>query len=211
MVEEANRFARRLDSTARYVDSLLEQGQVQPDRLVRAARFDPVVEYVENLKRATANLDRGQLSRVNEVVAGFDEFTLHDEAHRTQSHPGRFLALSGSRSRKSNLFEEYLRRAHRHPAVARKQGGRRQWFEVWLRHALLLASHGFESRRFKAIVDTASPPKRHCVAAWPPRRSTVLRHRFRERLLNVIVPHGPTPVLLLNRPTPGGGLPALSG
>ena len=190
-VEEARSEARRwaLRFSDRY-DRFTEESRARYEDRVRYAqhlRSQRLNNSVASFERATANLERHQLNRLNRVVEDYDLARNYEAL----SLWGRFLTFISIR-RWNTPFEEHLRRAHEHPAVTRKDGGVRSWYEEWLSYALLVIEHGLAPDRFAAIVRTKSSLKRRRGAIRPPRYCQLVHHRFRERLLHVVEPHGPT-------------------
>jgi hypothetical protein len=172
---------RLLDSSRKTYEQIATSGHAR-----YLKRLD---EQMTSFERATANLDRHQLSRVNAVLAGFDP--PDDQARPPRTLWALFLNLFTTR-RRVDPFEEYLRRAHEHPAVARKAGGVRSWFASWRSCALEMLAAGLSSVGLEAIVRATSPPPAARRIAGSPSPDPVIQHSFRERLLHVIEPHGPT-------------------
>jgi hypothetical protein len=215
--EAAQRFARRIDTVTARLDratrSSFAQGIDGPlvryqETVNRAFRDNQ--DSFERFQQATANLDRHQFNRVNRVLDGWQSQGPIQGAEATCSPLGAFVAQVCRRRRGPDPFELYLRRAHEHPAVARRRGGRRLWFAEWCRAALLAVADGASFLRLRAAPRGVSPPRRR-PAPPRPQRAAAIRHRFEQRLRHTIHTHGPTPGLLPSCPIHGGRPPAPTG
>jgi hypothetical protein len=192
---EARRFDLRLEEANKRIDRWVEEQRASYERAMERweagfARYQKRIDdQVRDFERATADLDRYQLNRVNRVVSDFDAG--HETTPKSLSLWGLFLAVIAGR-RRTDPFEEYLRRAHEHPAIARRNGGTRSWFREWRKYALLVLEAGLAPRRFVEVMRSTSPPRRRPGRLRASRPGSVVPHDFRERLLHVIEPHGPT-------------------
>jgi hypothetical protein len=214
----AQRVVRQIESVAGRIDRSAESPLARMNRFIDG----PLTQYsetvarvrrqnqtsLERYKRATAGLDRHQFNRASRVLDAWQPQAAAARAPRSafeRRFPGIF------RRRQPDAFELYLRRAHEHPAVARRGGGKRRWFEEWRRIALLAVADGYDFGRLRAAAHGVSPPRRRRdVLPRPQQRKAGLR-RFEERLRHSIYPNGPTPGPLSRCPIQGGGLPVSTG
>jgi hypothetical protein len=218
-VEVVQRIAKQVDTVTARLDRAthshfahVEQGINGPP-----ARYQETVNRAfrnsqtsfERFQQATAALDRHQLNRVSRVLDGWQSQRPIQRTQTTRSPLGLFVAQFKRRCQ-LDPFELYLRRAHEHPAVARRRGGTRLWFAEWRRAALLAVADGASFLRLRAASRGASPPRRR-RASPRPRRGAAIRHRFEQRLRHTIYTHGPTSEPLPNCPIHGGGPPAPIG
>ncbi len=188
-----------------YIAGPLSRYEETVDRVLRQQQTS-----FDSFQRATASLDRHQFNRVNQVLDGWQSPIAPNPALVGTSPLKRFVAWV-NRRRRPDSFQLYLRRAHEHPAIARGRGGRRLWFEVWRRAALLALADGISFNRLRTAA-SGLPPPRPRLALPRPRRQSTIRHRFQMRLHHTIVPHGPTPGSLPSHVLfKGGGLLAPIG
>lgn len=210
-VNSAQRVARQINAVTERIDRATRSPLARFDQflngpLVRCQETsDRVLRLnqtsLQRFQQTTEALDRHQSTRVTRILEGWQAPPIQPRASRTPLE--RFVAWI-NRRRRLDSFELYLRRAHEHPAVARRGGGRRLWFEEWRRAALLAIANGFSLRELYAAARGASAPRRRRHSSPRPLQQTTIRP-FEERLRHSIFTHGPTPGLLPSRRVHGDG------
>ncbi|MFL5898942.1 MAG: hypothetical protein ACJ76D_10875 [Solirubrobacterales bacterium] len=158
---------------------------------------------LRRFQRITKDLDRHQYTRVTRILEGWSGPAPAPQPSGDLSPLEWFIAWV-NRRRRPSAFELYLRRAHEHPAVARRDGGRRLWFEEWRRAVLLAMADGVGLEDLRAAAHAISPPHRRRGGSPPPRQQTAGRC-FQERLRHAIFTHGPTRGPRPSRPVEGDG------
>jgi hypothetical protein len=217
-VEAGRRVMRQVESVTERIDRSAQSPLDRMNRFIDGplARYTQTVARarrqnqasLESYRRATAALDRHQLNRAVRVL---EDWQAQAAAARAPRSTLERLFPSIYRRRQLDPFELYLRRAHEHPAVARRRGGKREWFEGWRRFALIAVADGFDCFRLRAAAPGTSPPRRRSSPLPRPRRAPVGLRRFADRLRHSIYPNGPSPGSPLRDPVNGGGLLALDG
>jgi hypothetical protein len=205
--QQVNSVVERIDQVARGPLDHIEQIVVRP-----VARWEKTSNRllqqeasIKRFQRIMGDLDRHQHARVSQILEGWSGPVPVPRPSGDRSAIERFIAWV-NRRRRPRAFELYLRRAHEQPAVARRDGGRRLWFEEWRRVVLLAIGDGVGLDDLRAAAHDISPPRRR--RSGLPRRPQQQDggHCFQERLRHAIFTHGPTWGLRPSRPVKGGPL-----
>jgi hypothetical protein len=217
-VNSAQRVAQQVNSMMERVDRLTGGPWVRIEQIVARplARWEEASgrllqqeTSVKRLQRITGDLDRHQYTRVTRILEGWSGPIPAPEPSGNLSALKWFVTWV-NRRRRPSAFELYLRRAHEHPAVVRRDGGRRLWFEEWRGAVLLAMMEGVGLDDLRAAAHGISPPRRRRGGSPRPRQQTAGRC-FQERLRHAIFTHGPTRGPRLNRPVEGDGPLVLIG
>jgi hypothetical protein len=189
---QAHLHERILRSAEVGAEALMKNSQRLDEQVVQV--FGKTAAQVIRFEHATSRLEAGQRARVGKVLEDWEPISSVElrPPSRPQTLFERFGDWLLGRQRRARGLEDYLGTAHRHPAVARKERGRRRWFEDWRREALFALQLGFDPRELlaRAAAIPVRPRRRHELR--PDHCREVRGHDFLCRLEHVIAPNAPS-------------------